>query len=615
VKSIHDRRNPPLSWARRASAFVRSHQSIPVLALAILLHAGHCGEQAQAQVVPSTHPPATTVQGLVLNGVTHETIGRALVFSPDSRFATLSDDQGHFEFTLPQPATDSTGDSGEPSPNSPGAARVDPFFLNFPGMLMARKPGFLNSEHRSWTSSRAVVAKGKDLVITLVPEALIVGRVVVPSSNASDRIEVELYRRQVQEGRWHWIRVGTERTRANGDFRFAELEPGTYKLLTRELLDRDPLTFEPLGQLYGYPPVYFPSATDFATAGSIELTPGITFQAELSPVRQPYYPVRVAITNGPQDAQLDINVSVQGRKGPGYSLGYNDRHQRIEGLLPNGTYVVEASSEGLNPATGSVTLTVKGGALEGPAITLVSHSSVRVNAKLDFNTDPQTNLRDDSTTQNVLRNGQWRRQNLNLRLEPAGEFAPGNIPQLRPPTSPNDDSLVFLNVAPGRYWVRIDSSHGFAASVSIGEIDLLRQPLTVGLGSSLLVDVTMRDDGAEITGAVEGLENDSSGTGDAFPGSSVVGFSSDRVRAFVYCVPLPDSTGQFKEVWASPNGRFELQQMPPGAYRVLAFDRQQPELEYRNSEAMRAYDTKGPVVRLVAGQKESLRLQLIPTSE
>jgi len=618
VKSIHNRWSRLLHQTSWTSIRIRSHQSIRFIASALLLLAGLYDEQARAQSAPSPEQQKNTIHGVVVNSVTREPVGRALVFSPDNRFATFADDQGHFEFTFPQATADPTAPSNEPSPTSPGEVRVEPANFNFPGVLMARKPGFLSSENRSWMSNWVLVTKEKDLTITLVPEGLIVGRVILPTSSASDRIEVELYRRQVQEGRVYWIKAGSERTRANGDFRFAELEAGTYKLLTREMMDRDPLTFDPQGPLHGYPPVYFPNAPDFATAGSIQLTPGVTFQAELSPLRQPYYPVKVAVTNGPPDVPLNINVSVQGRKGPGYSLGYNDRDQRIEGLLPNGTYVVEASNDGLNPAGGSATITVKGAALEGLTMTLVPHSSVRVNAKLDFKPDPDSDPQSDSIRQNVLQSGQWRRQNLNLRLEPADEFAEGNIPQLRPPTGLHDDSLVFDNVGPGRYWVRIDSSRGFAASIRSGESDLLRQPLTVGLGSSLVVDVTMRDDGAEIVGAIEGLGGNSGRTGDApvsSPGSFIVGFSSGEAPAFVYCLPLPDSTGQFRQAWVSPDGKFNLQQVPPGAYRVLAFDRQQPALEYRNREAMRAYEVMGQVVRLVAGQKENLRLQPISSSE
>jgi hypothetical protein len=85
--------------------------------------------------------------------------------------------------------------------------------------------------------------------------------------------------------------------------------------------------------------------------------------------------------------------------------------------------------------------------------------------------------------------------------------------------------------------------------------------------------------------------------------------------AHIYCVPLADSNGQFTEVGVSPDGSFSSPPLPPGAYRVLAFDRSQSELEYRNPEAMQSYDAKGPVVRLVGGQKEHVRLQLISTSE
>ena len=85
--------------------------------------------------------------------------------------------------------------------------------------------------------------------------------------------------------------------------------------------------------------------------------------------------------------------------------------------------------------------------------------------------------------------------------------------------------------------------------------------------------------------------------------------------AHVYCVPLPDGTGQFRHGAVGPDGKFDLRQVPPGSYRVLAFDRPQRELEYSSGEAMRAYDGKGHVVRIGAGQKEQITLQLLSTNE
>ena len=48
---------------------------------------------------------------------------------------------------------------------------------------------------------------------------------------------------------------------------------------------------------------------------------------------------------------------------------------------------------------------------------------------------------------------------------------------------------------------------------------------------------------------------------------------------------------------------------------MLAFKGRRPDLEYRNPEAMRAYDGKGSVVRLVAGQTEHVRVPLTSASE
>src|ERR1700688_1106316 len=44
-----------------------------------------------------------SVHGTVINNKTHEPIARALVYSPDNRYATMTDDRGHFEFKFPPP--------------------------------------------------------------------------------------------------------------------------------------------------------------------------------------------------------------------------------------------------------------------------------------------------------------------------------------------------------------------------------------------------------------------------------------------------------------------------------------------------------------------------------
>jgi hypothetical protein len=565
--------------------------------------------QTSAQDGVSENQHKKTIQGIVVNSVTHEPVARALVSSADRRLAAMTDEQGHFELTVPQPP-------GNPAGESDGAGANGQFEIttaNYVGMLLVSKPGFLNPQRNAMANQR-FINNEKQLTIAIVPEALIVGQVVLPP-NTGDRIEVNLYRRLIPEGRPHWIRAGVQQSRANGEFRFFDLEPGTYKLLTSEMMDRDPLTFEPGGPMYGYPPAYFPHAVNFATAEAIELKAGMTFQAELTPVRQRYYSVELPVTNGPSEGLSEVSVSMQGGKGPGYALGYDSRHQRISGSLPNGNYVIEAFSEGANPASGSVNIEVKGAAVQSPGMTLVPNGSVRVNAKLEFKTSPDSSAQAQAAGEVTFRS-QVPGENLNVRLEAVDEDSgQWNGSMVRPPHGPDDELIILEHVRPGRYWVRIDSPRGFAAAISAGDMDLLRHPLTVRAGANLVVDVTVRDDGAEIAGSVAGLNGPSGGPGDTTLKSRMsIGFAQGT-QALVYCLPLPDSTGQFREAWVAPDGKFNLQQVPPGTYRVLAFNRPQNDLEYLDAARMRAYESQGQVVRLVAGQKEDLKLQVISGNE
>lgn len=545
-----------------------------------------------------------TLRGIVVNSVTHEAIGRALVYSPDERFATMSDSNVHFEFALPAETEvqRESGQIGVNSSNNPGFRRR---VINRLYALTARKPGFLNQSQQNVNAETGP----KEITISLVPEALIVGHVAVPNAEAPDRVQVEIYRREVQEGRAHWASVGVINARSSGDFRFSELRAGTYKLLTHELLDRDPKDGAPGGQIYGYPPVYYPDAGDFASAGTIELTAGKTTRVDFSLVKQPYYPIRVPLVNVPPGVSLNVFVSVQGRKGPGYALGYNPEEQRIEGLLPAGTYRIEVQGYGPVVVAGITTVTVPG-LVERPGMTVSLNLPIEVKLIKEFSSQQSNDY--------VVRSGgpPGPRQYLNLNLEPADDFEQMGGASLRPPTNPRDDSLVLENVHPGRYWVRSFAMMGYVLAMTSGGIDLLRQPLVVPFGGSVPpIEVTLRDDNAFIQVGIESSSvsaQENSGTVLA-PGAQ----SSDgSVFAYVYCVSTSDSAGYFAQMnVASNGGQLASIAVPPGAYQLLAFSESDPGLEFRNPEAMRAYNGKGQVVRVGPGEKQRVQLHVIGPNE
>jgi hypothetical protein len=574
VKSL---RNARETWPHRDPPWIcvrcglRPSALLIVSVLSLALFIEHSAAQS-----PDADTTQNKIRGTVINSVTHDPIGRALVYSGDNYFATLTDSEGRFEFALP---------AGSTGVNS---------------MLMARKPGFLDDLSMM---SPVVALPGGDLTISLTPEALIQGRVTLSTGEAAVGINVQVFTRQVEDGAARWRPGAMNRTNFSGEFRFAELRPGEYKLLTHEFMDNDPAVTTPGDPPTGFPPVYYSSSVDFADASTIQLAAGQTFHADMALVGQRYYPVGIPIVNTEGRGGMSITVSPQGHRGPGYSLSYNPVKQRIEGSLPNGKYLVEARSYAPTSSIGQVNISVAGASVEGPSMTLTATSSIVVNVKEEFTS---TNWNGSGTISTGGKTLAMPRQRLDLdvSVEPADDdITQRGGGSLRPPTGPNDNSMVLEDIAPGRYWLRARAGRGYISSATMGATDLLRQPFDVGLGTTAQIDVTLRDDNAEIEGTVAGI------TPMAAPASPVAG--RWRPSAHIYCVPLPDSPGQFLELSASSDGTFDYQMVAPGTYHVMAFKNRQPELPYRDPEAMKAYDSKGQVVRVSAGEKASVQLQIV----
>jgi len=535
-------------------------------------------------VFAQAEPQKSTISGVVINKVTRAPVPRALVTTPDNRHATFTDSSGQFEFDMVNENTNTPGASGELT----RVANSEPDRT----WITARKPGFI-MEGKNGTMASA----GKEVTIALTPEALIVGRVTFSTADTTSHVTVQLFSRQTQDGLPRWTAQGTTLTNSAGEFRFADLQPGQYRLATRESLDNDPGAMLSRNQVYGFPPLYYPGAPDFATAGTIEVTAGQTVQADLSLVRQPYYQVRIPV-NGDMGNGLNIIVSSQGHRGPGYSLGFNAAQHRIDGLLPNGNYVVDAISYGENAASGTTNLRVAGGPAEGAPLTLVSNSGIALNVREEFS-NKQGSYSGNSSFNGRVFPVHGPRLYVSANLEPADDFGQGVSAYIRPPLGPNDDSLVLTNVPPGRYWLRLNTGRGYVASATMGATDLLREPLVVTAGSTASVDVTLRDDFASIEAKMTGWNSDTAKPDDP-----------DSQNARIYFVPL-DGPGQFQEISLTANEAVTLPEIVPGSYRVLAFAQMKENLPYRDPQAMKAYETKGQVIHLAPGQKANLQLPII----
>jgi hypothetical protein len=576
---------------------LRLNSCLRPFVLAALLSGVMASGNAQVQLSqgPSgTGNPPASVHGTVLNRITHEPIGRALVFSPDQRYAALTDDRGHFEFKFPPQESEPEWNlSAPPTDAGPLSARQGRVLQNSrPNVFMARKPGFL--ERTGNPSYGHANATQPEVTIYLDPESLIIGHVILPGTEGDLRVRLELYRRNVSEGQEHWTSAGTFTTWADGEFRFCDLQAGTYKLVSHEQLDRDPFNFTPGGQLFGYSPIFYPNASDFSAAHPIQLAAGATFQANLTAVRREYYSVKIPVDNAAAGQSMNIRVYPLGHAGPGYSLGYNFAEQLIQGMLPEGNYTLQADTHGQPGSTGVLNFSVDGAPYEGTPLNLIPNSSLTVNVTEEFKSAQravnQGTLGFADGSSNTV---SFRNLNVQVTLVPMEEFGSGEGGASQPLEGAPENTLVIPNVRPGRYRVSVETGAGFVASVLCGGTDLLHEALVVGPGGlSSPIEVTLRDDGAEVDGKAEGAS-----------------------QYYVFFLPVGESFRQNRATTSNADGSFTVEQLPPGTYHVLAFDSEQEDLAYTNQEALRNFESQGQIIHVTAGQKEHLRLKVITRGE
>jgi hypothetical protein len=169
-----------------------------------------------------------------------------------------------------------------------------------------------------------------------------------------------------------------------------------------------------------------------------------------------------------------------------------------------------------------------------------------------------------------------------------------------PSKEPGAEELVITGVPAGEYRVKTQMPGGYVAAIRCGEKDLLDSPLVIGAGASVpAIEVTLRNDGAEIDGSIVGMT--------ASPNPAMPAAVGPTAAAYVYIVPARGG-GEVKTLVSQPNGDFGIQQLAPGTYRVLAFDRPRNDLEFSDEDAMRKFGAQE--VTVLAGQKEKVRVAL-----
>jgi len=110
----------------------------------------------------------------------------------------------------------------------------------------------------------------------------------------------------------------------------------------------------------------------------------------------------------------------------------------------------------------------------------------------------------------------------------------------------------------------LDADFGEQLLCGVGHLgggDVLHRPLTVGAeGSGTPIELTLRDNGAEVLGKVQ------------FPESASTQKSNEGVpngqMVYIYFLPLGENAGQFRQTQVWQNGMLDEKQIAPGTYRI-----------------------------------------------
>jgi len=566
----------------------------------VALAANMRGQIMAAGDLPPVPGPTVTehLTGVVLNSVTGQPVPGVLITAPGRPLAVLTDFQGRFPLDLTRVAQSGAG--AAPQQSMPLAFEI-------------RKPGYLTRASLASVPYYASTTASSPVELLITPAAVISGRIESETGVLPPSTTVMLFRRQVVQGRGSWIQAETSQTNSHGEYRFANLHPGNYKVGS--------FGFNPGGRAHtdapaadGLLPAFYPNSDNLDSAAPVHVKAGDSADINLTLRSAILYRVVVpvvlppqtgtsfggalsvppGIASGPAAAAMGVQAVILPQSF-GFDLTYDRRSNAFIGFLPVGSYDVRFLTNGPAPSSGSVHLSVAGAPVTSAAVVLHPAAQVQVFVRWD---SPPANVPDN------------RQQNYFYSFE---ALEPASIASRRPERSGDiyrDPNVSIADMTEGLYRFVMTGIRGYVASAVSGTTDLLRDPLRVGPGESPQpIQVALRNDGASLHVTVA----------DSATTATVGTVLHPELLAMILGIPLdqPERQPVFQFVVHSTaaGAGSNLSNLAPGRYLVLAIQ-QDPMTnfspEFRNPDVLAQLMSKGVVINLSANENAAIQVPLLP---
>ena len=469
--------------------------------------------------------------------------------------------------------------------------------------LRASRNGFVTTEYGARRASSAgtvlSLRRGqqmKDVEIRLTPHGVVTGRILDEDGEPVASASTQLLKLQYVNGKKQLTATGAGTTNDLGEYRVFGLAPGKYYVSASFLIadstsaDRSaaPRPEE------DYVPTYYPGTRDPASAVPIEVAAGAQ-AARIDMVLAKTHTVTIKGHVNPAGAVPMLYMAPRSLFGP-VSLKMVRVDAKgdfeIRGVAP-GAYALTGSTR-QNGKAYSSSLPVDAGSanIEGLTFTIEPGFPVAGRLRVDGETKE-----DFSKVQVRL---QAREMGIGSLMAAMGSALTGGTPGAATGKVEKDLSFRLEDVNADRYDVTLSGlADGFYVSaIRCGDADVLLSGLALSGGPPEPVEIVVSPRAGQIGGSVQNPK-----TLQPAPEATVALVPQEKERR--------DRPVYYQQATTDQSGRFTFKNLPPGGYRVFAFEDVE-DGAWMDPDFMKPLETKGEPVTVRESGQETVQLKLIP---
>jgi hypothetical protein len=553
------------------------------LALFFMLPMGRSFSQTAPRLSSAGIAKKATIEGVVVNETTKEPLGHVeinLHRSGKNKGMTGGDNCAY------SAVTDATGkfrveniDAGD-------------YVLDY------RKAGYVSSSAAAGFSTRTLkLGAGeslKDLRCSLLPQAIVTGRVVDDEGEPVQGATVLLVRSYYRRGSARMMPGGQAQTNQRGEYRIINVPPGKYCVqanIQRTMMGGGALPTP--SATAGAPgtafvPTYYPCAAEMAQATRIETQAGLELSGrDITLRKEKVFKVsgKVLDADGSPAGQAFVSLVVtEGfmRYSSVSSVADENGNFTLNNVRPGQYTVLATRMNGENYRATQRPLIVADSGVTGVALQLLPGLEAKGVIVLEGSD------RKDFDFSSFF---------VGVEAADASPFS-GSGAEAR-----SDGAFTIPQMSAGPYTVSVhpNTAEGYVQSIQMGGEDVFGKEVDGAALASGGLRVVVRLDSANVTGAVE------------IPEDREANLRSPAI-VFVPADPRLRRASQLGTAQLTQTNGFELKNLRPGDYLAFAFE------EYRygsldDPEVFAALEGKGTKVSLARGESKRLTLRLVPWPE